>query len=388
MKALSYLIGSFRILVKGLSGLMLVYACSVQAESVTITVAAFPALDQIIKSALPKFNNKFPDIRVNVISREFSDHHTAMTTAIATGSNMPDVMLLESGYMGRFADSGAFEVLSSHPYDALQYKMQFVSFTYPQGSNTKGELIAMPTDIGIGALFYRKDILDKAGLKESDLTQSWESFVRSGVVIKEATGAYLVANARDLKDIVIRSKLEANEGIYFSSKGEVLVESSRFVRAFELARTVRENKLDARIMAWSPEWSESFKRGTVATQMMGSWFGGHLANWLAPDTKGLWRTAALPDGAYASWGGTFYAIPNKADHKAQAWELIKFMTLDPELQIDAFKTQDAFPALKVAHQDDYFNQPVDFLGGQKARMLWRDMSAHTPAIPLNRLDSK
>jgi multiple sugar transport system substrate-binding protein len=386
MKALSRKVIWKKLLANICIGWLSVTACGVRAESVTITVAAFPALDQIVKAALPEFYKVHPEIKVHVLSREFADHHTAMTTAIATGSNMPDVMLLESGYMGRFADSGALEFLTSSPYNASQYQNQFVPFTFPQGSSAEGKLIAMPTDIGVGALFYRKDLLDRAGLKESDLTQSWESFVQAGVVLKQKTGVYLVGNARDLKDIVIRSNLQPGEGIYFDVNGKVLVESPRFVRAFKLARMVRENKLDARTMAWSAEWSESFKRGTVATQMMGSWFGGHLANWLAPETKGLWRTAALPDGAYASWGGTFYAIPNKADHKKEAWELIKFMTLQRDRQLDAFKTQDSFPALLATYQDAYFDQPVPFLGGQKSRLLWRDLAAKTPAIPLNKLD--
>lgn len=370
-----------------LIGLMIFLAPPVQAETVTITVAAFPALDQIIRSALLEFNKQHPEIQVKVVSREFSDHHTAMTTAIATGSNMPDIMLLESGYMGRFVESGAFQNLLAAPFNALQYRSRFVPFTFSQARSSVGQLIAMPADIGVGALFYRKDLLTRAGVKETDLITSWESFVQSGFAIRKMTGAYLVGNARDLKDIMIRSNLKPGEGIYFDSRGNVLVESPRFVRAFELARMVRFNKLDARTQAWSAEWSESFKRGTVATHMMGSWFGGHLANWLAPDTRGLWRSVALPDGAYASWGGTFYAIPRHAPHKAHAWELIKFMTLNRARQIEAFKAQDSFPALLEAHQDEYFKQPMPFLDNQKARLLWRELAVHTPAIPFHKLDA-
>ena len=76
-----------------------------------------------------------------------------------------------------------------------------------------------------------------------------------------------------------------------------------------------------------------FKRGTIATQMMGAWLGGHLQNWLAPNTRGLWRAADLPGGAYGSWGGTFYAIPKKSQNKEAAWEFIKYMTLNKDVQL-------------------------------------------------------
>ncbi len=102
--------------------------------------------------------------------------------------------------------------------------------------------------------------------------------------------------------------MQPGEGLYFDDASRVLVTSPRFVRAFELARQVRQHKLDAKVSAWSNEWAEGFKRGTIATQMSGAWMAAHLNNWIAPDTKGLWRAAQLPGGAYAAYGGSFFAI--------------------------------------------------------------------------------
>ena len=51
-------------------------------------------------------------------------------------------------------------------------------------------------------------------------------------------------------------------------------------------------------------------------------------NWLAPDTKGLWRASQLPEKAWGSWGGSFYTIPKGAKNKALAWDFIQMMTLD------------------------------------------------------------
>jgi multiple sugar transport system substrate-binding protein len=166
----------------------------------------------------------------------------------------------------------------------------------------------------------------------------------------------------------------------------VLVDSPRFVRAFELAKKVREQKLDGKIGAWSNEWSEGFKRGTIATQLSGAWLAGHLNNWLAPNTKGLWRVSQLPEKAYGSWGGSFYTIPKATKNKALAWEFIQMMTLSPEMQLSAFKSQDAFPALVDVHKDAFFDQPIEFLGGQKARLLWRDAANKITAVDVHKLD--
>ena len=52
----------------------------------TLTVAAFPAVDEIVRSAIPQWKRSHPNVDIKVVSRQFSDHHTAMTTAAACTS--------------------------------------------------------------------------------------------------------------------------------------------------------------------------------------------------------------------------------------------------------------------------------------------------------------
>jgi multiple sugar transport system substrate-binding protein len=353
----------------------------------TLTVASFPSFDEAVKVAIPEFKKKYPDVDIKLVSLAYGDHHTAMTTALATGTNLPDVMAVEIGYIGKFSESGGLEDLGAAPYNGMQYQKQFARFTYPQAMSGMGKLAAIPADIGPGTLFYRKDILDKAGVTEAALTQSWESFIESGKKVKAATGSFMLASANDIKDIYIRSGLKDGEGIYFDKAGKVLVDSPRFAKGFELAKAARQAGIDAKITAWTNEWGEGFKRGQIATQMMGAWLGGHLASWLAPDTKGNWRSAQLPNGAWASWGGSFYSIPKKAANKQLAWEFIKFMTLDKDQQLRAFRGLDAFPALVSAQDDPFVDQPIAFLGDQKARQLWKVAAGKIPAVAVNRHDA-
>ena len=355
----------------------------------TLIVAAFPAVDEIVKATIPAWKRLHPSVDIKVISRQFSDHHTAMTTALSTSFYLPDVMALEVGYVGRFAQGGGLDDLSKAPYDIQNFKARWVPYAVQQATNRKGAVVAAPTDIGPGTLLYRSDVLAKAGVSETDLTRSWESYVATGAKIKVATGAYLMAHARDMKDIVIRTGIQPGEGLYFDNQSKVLVNSPRFVRAFELARQVRSGKLDARVGAWSNEWSEGFKRGTIATQMTGAWLAGHMNNWLAPDTKGKWRAAQLPEGAFAAYGGTFFAIPRgtPSEHKLLAWQFIQLMTLDRDVQLSAFKSQDAFPALLETYDDPFFEQPIEFLGGQAARVGWRTAAKRIAAVSVHKQDA-
>ena len=369
-------------------GLFALLLCGAQAQQ-TLTVAAFPAVDEIVRSAIPQWKRLHPTVDVKVVSRQFSDHHTAMTTALSTSFYLPDVMALEVGYVGRFAQGGGHEDLSRAPYNIRQFQSRYVPYAFAQATNRRGAVVAAPTDIGPGTLLYRADVLAKAGVSEAEMVQSWDSYVAAGAKIKASTGAYLMAHARDMKDIAIRTGVRPGEGLYFDNQSNVLVTSPRFVRAFELARKVRQQKLDARVSAWSNEWSEGFKRGTIATQLTGAWLAGHLNNWLAPDTKGLWRAAQLPEGAFAAYGGTFFAIARGAPaaNKALAWEFIQMMTLDRAVQLGAFKSQDAFPALLETYDDPFFELPIAFLGEQKARIGWRAAVSKITAVDVHKQDA-
>ena len=368
---------------------LLVAAMAVTAKAQTeITVASFPSFDESTKAAQPGFEKKFPNIKIKLVSLSFGDHHNAMITALASGSNLPDVMAIEIGFIGRFAGSNGLEDLGQAPYNAKPLLEKLLKFTVPQATDpATGIVAAIPADVGPGTLFYRKDILDKAGVTEADLIKSWDSYIAAGVKVKAATGAYLLAHANDIKDIYIRANLKDGEGVYFNKKGEVLVGTPRFEQAFALAKKARVAGIDAKVGAWSNEWAEGFKRGTIASQAIGAWLAGHLNNWLAPDTKGLWRASQLPNGEFASWGGSFYGIPKKAAHKAEAWEFIKYMCFDKDQQLTALKALDAWPALKAAQDDPFLEQPMPFLGGQKARQLWKVSAAKIPGISVNKLDS-
>ncbi|WP_027878490.1 ABC transporter substrate-binding protein [Meiothermus cerbereus] len=355
------------------------------AQKTTLTVGVFPNLDDALKAQIPLFNKKYPNVEIKLVVQQYGDHHNALTTALATGQGLPDVAAIEIGFVGRFAEGQGFEDLNKAPYNAGQYKRLFTPYTVAQATAADGRFIAMPVDIGPGTFFYRVDVLQKAGVDPKNM-MTWPGYIAAGRKIKATTGAFLIADAADVAWINIFATTPANNSPYFDAQGKPVVDSPRFVRAFELAKNIRTAGLDARIGAWSNEWYDAFKKGTVATQFSGAWLQGHLQNWMAPETKGLWRVQQLPEGMFASWGGSFYAIASTSKNKELAWEFIKFVTTNKDMQTLAFKTIGAFPALLAAQEDPSFDEPVEFLGGQKARLLWREAARKVKPLKANKYD--
>ncbi|MGL6313583.1 ABC transporter substrate-binding protein [Vibrio sp. WXL103] len=374
---------NIKLLPMAISALLATNTLAAQTE---ITVASFPNFNQAAEAAIPLFEELNPDIKVKLVTLAYGDHHNAMTTALATGANLPDVMGIEYGYVGRFIEGGGLEDLNGPQYNASRFTEELIPFSVAQGTNSKGVLSGIPADIGPGATFYRADILEAAGVTEAELLKDWDSFIEAGKKIKDKTGNYTLASAVDIKDIYIRSNLKPGEGIYFDKDHNVLVNSDRFKEAFRLAKAARVAGIDAEVGAWSNEWTEGLRRGTISVQMMGAWLGGHLEDWIAPEAQGVWRTAHLPNAAMASWGGSFYSIPVRAEHKSEAWKFIEFMATNPEVQLLAFREINAFPALTQTHGDDFFNQKLTYLGDQQARLIWKEAADQIPAVTVDRYD--
>ncbi len=373
-----------------LAGLGLAQGCGRSGEGGSrVTVAAYPQIDAVIRQAAAAWEADHPGVRVEVVSRQYGDHHTAMTTALSTAAGLPDVMALESSFVGRFSHGYGLENLAAPPFEARALEDRFVKFAFRQAVNRRDEIVALPTDIGPGTLLYRQDILERAGVEASSMVLTWDAFVAAGARIRQRTGAQLVANVHGLKDILIRSGLQAGQGLYFDRDSNVLVRSERFERAFELARQARSARLDARVSAWSNEWAEGFRRGLVATELSGAWMVGQLSKWVAPATAGLWRAAQLPENTYVSYGGTFYAMPRRIEssRKPLAWSLIRHLTLDPRLQLQAFREVDAFPALSQALEGAFYEEPLPFLGGQPARRLWREAAQRIAPVAVHKQNS-
>lgn len=353
-----------------------------------LRIAAFPLVDQIAGEAEPRWHALQPGVPLQVLSRQYADHHVAMNTALSTDALLPDLMVLEASQLGRFSRGTGLQELDDAPFGATGLRELLTPYAISQGRNEAGRQIALPADIGPGTMLLRQDVLERAGVQAADLTRSWDDYLAAGERIRARTGAFLVSHVQLLKDILLRHGLQPGEGQYFDAVSRPLLHSPRFRRCFELIRQVRRMGLDARVNTWSNEWAEALRRGRLATELGGAWLVGQLSSWVAPATAGLWRASSLPEGTQTSYGGAFYAIPRRLPRERQllAWQFMRLMCLDPGLQLQAFRRYDAFPALREAQQGPFFDEPLPFLGGQVARRIWAEAAQQIQAPRPHRQD--
>ncbi|MFB9214468.1 ABC transporter substrate-binding protein [Vibrio sinaloensis] len=352
-------------------------ATTVNAADSNIRFDGFPDFDSSLKVLLPDFE-KETGIKVDYLMNNHGDHHTKLTTNLATGSGAGDVIVVDVEKIGPFVASGGLVNLSEN-YGADKFAESFAPYAWAQGKGADGDVYGMPVDLGPGVMYYRSDVFAKAGLDVNQAIKDWDSYIKAGEELKKKD-VYLIASAADVAQAIIFTTVPEGEGLYFDTDGNPVVTSERFVHAFEVAKEIREKGLDARILAWSNEWYEGFRNGTFATQLSGAWLLGHLNNWIAPETAGNWGVSHLPDGIYGSWGGSFLSIPTQSNHQDEAWKLIEYMTTRRDIQLKHFETIAAFPANTQTYDDALFQEEVEFLGGQKARLLFADVAKNIKPV--------
>ncbi|SMF02101.1 ABC transporter substrate-binding protein [Pseudobacteriovorax antillogorgiicola] len=346
----------------------------------SIRFDAFPDFDSHLKNVLPGYHKIQDGIKVDFLMNNHGDHHTKLTNNLATGSGAGDVVAVDINRLGAFIDAGGFVNLDQAPYNAQSLKQYFPAYAWSQGKGSDGKQYAIPTDLGPGVMYYRRDHLKATSKSIEAVNKDWDSFLAWGEELKKRKVA-LIADASDIALLMVYSGGKPGEGIFFDSQGKSLLTSSRFVEAVNLAKKIRQKGLDLNITSWTNEWYEALRTGKVGTQLSGAWLLGHLQNWIAPKSAGMWGVAHLPNGIYGSWGGSFLCITKQSKHPNEAWQFIKFMTT-PETQISGLQKIAAFPARTDTYSNEIFKEPIDYLAGQKARLLFAEIAKNvTPIKP-------
>jgi multiple sugar transport system substrate-binding protein len=360
----------------------------------TISIGGYGDLERAYSMVFstPHFKELYPNITIEFQTSDFGGHHNRLTTVIAAGEATNAIEALEIGFIAQFVEGGGLTDLSTAPYNGFEAGKEIVPFAMSNATTQDGRLVAMPVDIAPAILFYRKDLIEAAGISEEQIQnlRNWDEFIEIGkklTIDKDGDGKidqWAIPHANDVAMV----PLNGGKGGWFDENGSVLQPKTRFMDVLNLVKSVRDAGIDADFGAWSGPWIQSFSDGTVALMVNGAWFGGALKTWMAPDIKD-WRVAYLPGKIPAALGGSYLSIPETvpAEQKAVAWEIIKFLTTDPYAQLVTFVEIDAYPALTTVFDDPIMIQGVDYFGGEKVRLIYADVAESMPTAEVSEYDA-
>lgn len=351
------------------------------AELANLTIWSWNVAASALKSTLPGFNKQFPDIKITVEDLGNSQVFDKTLAACAAGGDgLPDIVSIENFeaeiFWSRFPD--CFANLKELGYTPeIQAK-------FPDFKRTELEVgdvaYAMPWDSGPVAVFYRRDLYEKAGVDPSTIS-TWDDFIAAGKKISAANPGVVMAQA-DFNGDSEWFRMIANEqgcGYYSTDGQNITINQPACVASLQ---KVKEMK-DAGTLT-SANWDEKIQANTAgkaASQLYGGWYEGTVRS-TSPDLKGKWGVYRMPsltaDGPHAAnLGGSSLAISATSANKEAAWKFVNYALGTDEGQITMLKEFGLVPSLLSAEKDPFVNEPQPYWGGQK---VWADILATLPKI--------
>ncbi|ARM90749.1 sugar ABC transporter substrate-binding protein (plasmid) [Rhizobium sp. CIAT894] len=351
------------------------------AEPANLTIWSWNVAASALKSTLPGFNKQFPDIKVTVEDLGNSQVFDKTLAACAAGGDgLPDIVSIENFeaeiFWSRFPD--CFANLKELGYTAdIQAK-------FPDFKRTELEVgdvaYAMPWDSGPVAVFYRRDLYEKAGVDPSTIS-TWDDFIAAGKKISAANPGTVMAQADFNGDSEWFRMIANEQGCgYFSTDGQnITINQPACVASLQ---KVKEMK-DAGTLT-AANWDEKIQANTAgkaASQLYGGWYEGTVRS-TSPDLKGKWGVYKMPsltaDGPHAAnLGGSSLAISATSANKEAAWKFVNYALGTNEGQVTMLKEFGLVPSLLSAEKDPFVNEPQPYWGGQK---VWADILATLPKI--------
>ncbi|MFX3632010.1 MAG: ABC transporter substrate-binding protein [Candidatus Pristimantibacillus sp.] len=323
-------------------------AASTNPEDMSATVKVWDWDETFQKEMIPEFNKKYPNIKVEVTVVNPNDYLQKLQSGIASGSDVPDVILGEMAYRGKLFDLGVLDNLEQAPYNFD--KAQLLDYLPALLSNSKGELIGIDQAAAPAGLAYRRDLAkeylgtDKPEELEA-LLSDWDAFIAKGIEVKEKSGGKVLMFP-GLGDAFL--VLRGQNGESYINGNEINL-TAKMQGPIEKLFKMRDAGILGKNELWTPAWSASMAKGEFMFYPMAPW--GPKWHISANDPQGIgnWGLVKAPEGSFTR-GGTSISIYKDSKVKEAAWAFVNFAYMSDEGTAYSFKNLGNIPGVKSFYE--------------------------------------
>lgn len=356
-----------------------------EAGRTTLRLWAFGREGEVVQELVKDFERQNPGITVRVQQMPFSAAHEKLLTAYV-GDATPDLAQLGNSWIAEFTALGALAPLDT----MVSRSSEIDSAAYFEGiwktNVVDGRLYGIPWYVDTRLIFYRKDILRRAGY--DSMPDNWAEWEKAMKAIKREVGdgryAIFLPTNEWMQPIVFG--MQSGSSILKSGGRYGAFSDPPFRRGFDfyigLFRAGLAPSFSNRDVA-NP--FQEFARGRFAMWITGPWQLGEFRRRLPAEIQGDWATAPLP-GPTGSASGVSYAggsslvLFKASRHPAEAWRLVEYLSR-PEQQARFYRLTGDLPAREAAwRQAGLIDEPL-------TRAFWEQLQRVTPlpAVPESEL---
>ncbi|MCF6147569.1 MAG: ABC transporter substrate-binding protein [Candidatus Kuenenia sp.] len=336
-----------------------------KTDEIVFSVGAGTKEISFIKEIITEYEKENPGIKVKLNtlpSPTDQQHHYYLSTLGARTKNV-DIMRIDTIWIPEFASANWLEPLDS--LLSAEERNSFIPITEKTNVFNRN-LYAIPWNINVGLLYYRKDFLEKYHFS---LPVTWKQFVTVCEKISEMENVYgYLWQGKQYEGLVCNfiEFIGSNNGQIIDDDGNVVINSAKNKTALSLMHDlIWKYKI-------SPQntYSELMEESSRHLFQQGK--GLFLRNWtyvwdlcqedmLLKNKVGVSLLPKFENGSFASvCGGWHLAMNANSEKKKQAWKLIEFLT-SAEVQKKLAMNLSWAPTRSLLYNDAELIEKLPFL---------------------------
>ena len=341
-----------------LSGFLLTLAaesCSNASagNKTTLRIWAMGREGEVLSQLVPGFEKEHPDIHVEVQQIPWTAAHEKLLTAYV-GEATPDIAMLGNTWVPEFVALNSLAPLDSFAIRSNEIRREDFFPGIWKTNVVNGKTYGIPWYVDTRLIFYRTDILAKAGYKTFPTT--WADWIASMKKIKTQMSArqYPLLMPTNEWPQPVDFALETGSPILRDGGRYGAFEEPAFRKAFDFYISIYRQGLASPVSTNEvSNLFQEFERGNIAMYISGPWYIGEFKSRLDSSVQNKWSTAAMPgiNGPGVSMaGGSSLSLFAASQHKKEAWMVMEYLSR-PEIELQFYKLTGDLPPRKSAWAD-------------------------------------
>ncbi|MFC9926530.1 ABC transporter substrate-binding protein [Streptomyces sp. NPDC127190] len=323
-----------------------------------------PGMDKVV-DLWNKGPGKKEQITVTVKKQASGDTLITKILTAHKAKKAPDLVQAEYQALPTLVSNNALADISQQVGDV---KGKFADGVWQQTTLGTDAVYAVPQDIGPMMFYYRQDLFEKYGLK---VPTTWDQFAATARELKKkAPDKQLTTFSANDSGLFAGLAQQAGAKWWTASGGKWKVAiddaATRKVATF-WGGLVKDGLVDNQPM-YTPSWNKALDTGKQIAWVSAVWAPGTLTT-AAPDTKGKWAMAPLPQWSATkdvtgSWGGSSTAVTTDSAHQDAAAKFAAWLNTDPAALDALAKDSGIYPASTSAQLSGAFSNPPEYFSNQ------------------------
>jgi len=332
----------------------------------------------IIDKAIKTFENEHKNVKIHYYSGILKEDYSEWLSRQMLQGKLPDVFMITANDFDKFSGMGVVKNLNTLMANDKDFNADDYYATTLNTGKYQGAQFALPYETVPELMFVNKTLLKKNGIDIPNNNWTWSDMNRICSNVTKDTNHDGILDQFGVYDYSWIEAAYSNGANFFNGSGtEAYFTDEKVLNSIKFAKQIYDLNKGAKTT------QKDFDSGNVAFRPF--LFSDYRTYKTYPYklkkyNQFQWDCITLPAGP--SGGNTsiintlLMGISNETSHEELAWEFLKTLTYDQEIQMDIFRYSQGVSVLKKVTKSD-----------EAEKILQSDMENSEKSIDNNLLDS-